>query len=91
MGPHGDRAGDVILLANNGNREHKSERYYFAPPQQAWHGSPSHRDSDIPLIVAQPDRSSQELEREVRAVLGANPGPEDVGRYIIELRATNGY
>ncbi|MES1930765.1 type I phosphodiesterase/nucleotide pyrophosphatase family protein [Salinisphaera dokdonensis CL-ES53] len=85
-GPHGDRAGDVILVAHNGNRDHPDERFYFASLYQSWHGSPSHRDSDIPLIVANADRSSAEIEQTVQKVLKGESSQRLIGDLILNLR-----
>jgi len=36
VGIHGERAGDVVLLAHNGDREDPRDRYYFAAPYRSW-------------------------------------------------------
>lgn len=86
-GRHGERAGDVLLLAHNGDREEPEDRYYFARPWRSWHGSPSAEDSRVPLIVAHPQQSSAELARRVRPLLGAEPRPQNVGAMLVGLRA----
>lgn len=85
-GPYGDRAGDVILVANNGNRDNVDERYYFAPLYHSWHGSPSHRDSDIPLIVAHPGRSREQIRQTVDSVLEGRNSQRLIGDLILRLR-----
>jgi len=60
-GPAGHHAGDVILVARNGNEERVSDRYYFAGLYRSWHGSPSRRDSEVPFVVAHPGRSREQL------------------------------
>jgi predicted AlkP superfamily pyrophosphatase or phosphodiesterase len=51
VGPYGDRAGDVMLIANNGDREVPAERYYFATScsrfvtRIEWHASSLSRSS----------------------------------------------
>lgn len=85
-GRYGDRAGDVILVANNGNRDSAEDRYYFAPLYHSWHGSPSHRDSDIPLIVAHPGRSREQIEQTVNQVLGGQASQRLIGDLILRLR-----
>lgn len=85
-GPYGDRAGDVILVANNGNRDSTDDRFYFAPLYHSWHGSPSHRDSDIPLIVAHPGRSREQIEHTVNSVLGGQASQRLIGDLILRLR-----
>jgi len=86
VGPHGERAGDVLLVAHNGDRDRPEERFYFATPYHSWHGSPSQQDSRIPLIVAHPDKSRAELEALVRPYLGANPRAHDIGKLLVGLR-----
>lgn len=86
VGPHGERAGDVLLVAHNGDRDRPEERFYFATPYHSWHGSPSQQDSRIPLIIAHPDKSSVELEALVRPYLGAHPRAQDVGKLLVGLR-----
>lgn len=85
VGPHGERAGDVLLLAHNGDRDRRAERYYFAPPYRSWHGSPSRRDSEIPLILARPGRSQRELAAIARAALGAAPRQQRVTDLLLAL------
>ncbi len=75
VGPLGERAGDVLLLAHNGDRERPEERYYFAHEYRSWHGSPSRADSDLPLVVAHRGRSSSELAAITRRALGGAPHP----------------
>jgi hypothetical protein len=70
VGPRGHHAGDILLLARNGNEDSPDRRYYFAGLYHSWHGSPSRRDSEIPLIVAHPRRTARELREQVRAVAG---------------------
>ena len=86
VGPHGERAGDVLLLAHNGDRERPEERFYFAPHYQSWHGSPSRNDSDIPLVVGNPGRAQADIARDVKAVLGQEPHQQAVGELIVRLR-----
>ena len=86
VGPRGERAGDVLLLAHNGDRERVQDRYYFASPYHSWHGSPSMQDSCIPLIVANRERSTGELQALVGSFLGAEPRPEEIGQLLVGLR-----
>ena len=89
-GPHGERAGDVLLLAHNGDRENPEERYYFATPYHSWHGSPSRQDSLIPLIVARPEKTTTELDEIVQSYLGRSEDgffhAEGVGALLVGLR-----
>jgi hypothetical protein len=86
VGPHGERAGDVLLLAHNGDRDRPEDRYYFATPYHSWHGSPSYADSRIPLIVAHPARGTVSLQSLVREYLGENPGGDRIGAMLVRLR-----
>jgi hypothetical protein len=85
-GPHGERAGDVILLAHSGDRERPEERYYFASRYRSWHGSPSRRDSEIPLIVAHPDRTTAQLGGLVQQALGDRPSQQKLTDLLLLLR-----
>jgi len=86
VGPHGDRAGDVILVAHNGDRDTPEERYYFAPLYHSWHGSPSRRDSDIPLIVARRGHDAVEIEQKIESVLAGRHQQRLIADVIIALR-----
>jgi hypothetical protein len=86
VGPHGERAGDVLLVAHNGDRDRPEDRFYFATPYHSWHGSPSKQDSRIPLIVAHPGKSSAELEALVRSFLQTHARAQDVGKLLVGLR-----
>jgi len=86
VGPHGERAGDVILIAHNGDRDQPSERYYFASPYRSWHGSPSRKDSEVPLIVAHPRFQATAIGQRVGAVLGKNPRQQKVTDLLLSLR-----
>lgn len=86
VGPAGDQAGDVLLLAHFGDRDQPSERRYFSAPYRSWHGSPSRQDSEVPFVVAHPGRTTQELEAIVRPVLAANPRLGAVTDLMLQLR-----
>jgi hypothetical protein len=88
VGPHGERAGDLILLAHNGDREQPDRRYYFASRYRSWHGSPSRRDSEIPLVVAHPRRSGADIARLVRRAIGARAAQQDVTNVLLAIRAS---
>jgi Type I phosphodiesterase / nucleotide pyrophosphatase len=85
-GPRGDRAGDILLIAHDGDRYDTSQRYYFAAPYHSWHGSPSKRDSEIPLIVAHPQRSTAELGELVGSALGPQPRQQRITDVLLALR-----
>ncbi|HET9989978.1 MAG TPA: hypothetical protein VFQ65_15715, partial [Kofleriaceae bacterium] len=87
VGRHGDRAGDVMLLAHDGDRDAPEERYYFAKPFRSWHGSPSKQDSEVPLIVANPHASAAAIRAWVGAKLGDRPYQRKVTDIVLGLRA----
>lgn len=87
VGVHGERAGDVLLLAHNGDRDRPEERYYFAAPYCSWHGSPSRQDSELPFIVANPTHSSAAIGAYVTRVLGERPFQQKVTDLLLGLRA----
>jgi hypothetical protein len=72
-GPAGSNAGDLILVARNGNEERVEDRYYFAGLYRSWHGSPSRQDSEVPFIVSHPNRTPEQLRAQVdRAIEGGH-------------------
>lgn len=87
VGTHGERAGDVLLLAHNGDRDKPEDRFYFAKPFKSWHGSPSKQDSEIPLIVAHPKKTAAEIRAIVGEVLGDRPYQRKVADLMVRLRA----
>ena len=87
VGVRGERAGDILLLAHDGDRAKPDERFYFAGRYHSWHGSPSRKDSEIPFIVANPKRSSASLRAQVNRILGAEPHRQQkVTDVLLELR-----
>jgi hypothetical protein len=86
VGPHGERAGDVILVAHNGDRSTPAERYYFAEPYHSWHGSPSRKDSEIPLIIAHPYGSTRDLRAFVHTAFGDHPRQQQITELLVGLR-----
>ena len=89
VGPHGERAGDVLLLAHNGDRDKPEDRFYFAAPYRSWHGSPSRQDSEIPLIVANPKRDATSIAGVVEKVLGEHPYQRKITDLIMRLRESH--
>lgn len=87
VGRYGERAGDIMLIANNGNRDIPDERYYFASPYRSWHGSPSRQDSEIPFIVANQKLEARKIRERVAAVLGPAPRQQKVAEVLLDLRA----
>jgi hypothetical protein len=79
----------VILLAHNGDRTRPEDRYYFASTYRSWHGSPSRKDSEIPLIVAHPRRSSDAIAATVHAHRGPRLRQQDVADILIDLHESS--
>ena len=72
-GPHGHRAGDVLLLARSGAARPIEERFYFSGRYRSWHGSPDAQDSRIPLLVARAGSTGAELRELVNSIVGGTP------------------
>ncbi len=89
-GPYGHRAGDILLLANNGNRERPEDRYYFAFRYRSWHGSPSEKDSCVPFILAHARRSEAELRALAEETLGTRPTLDKAWPLFRRLVVTQG-
>ena len=70
VGHHGERAGDVLLVAHDGDVADPRLRYYFSKAYHSWHGSASRADSDVPLIVANRGHRAEDIGPWVRGVLG---------------------
>jgi hypothetical protein len=87
VGPRGERAGDIMLIAHNGDLDEPEGRYYFASPYRSWHGSPSRQDSEVPLIVAHAKRRSEQIRERVARVLGPAPRQQKVTDLLLGLRA----
>ncbi len=85
-GPQGYRAGDLVLLAHNGDRKDPDERYYFANEYHSWHGSPDRRDSEISLIVGNANESKARIRSLVRGALGPSPRQQDIANVLMALR-----
>src|SRR5262249_46023981 len=86
VGIHGERAGDVLLLAHDGDVDDITRRYYFGRRYRSTHGSPSRADSDVPLIVANRLHRTDEIAPRVRRVLGARPYMQRVADLLLGLR-----
>jgi hypothetical protein len=87
VGRYGERAGDVMLLAHDGDRDRPEDRYYFATtPYRSVHGSPSRRDSEIPLILAHRGKTTAALRRLVERRLGQNGRADEIAALLLDLR-----
>lgn len=78
VGPYGNRAGDIILLARSGLTIPIEQRFYFSGPYRSWHGSPSEQDSHIPLVLACQGRDGEDLQDLVERVARRQPSQLDV-------------
>jgi hypothetical protein len=87
VGPYGERAGDILLITHDGDVDRIDQRYYFAEPYHSWHGSPSRRDSEIPLIVANRHHDAASIGQWVRVRLGERPYLERVTDVLLGLRS----
>lgn len=77
-GPHGHRAGDVLLLAKSGLERPITDRYYFSPPYHSQHGSASAQDSHIVLMVARQGLAGEKLRAAVAGIAGDAPSQLDI-------------
>lgn len=85
VGAHGDHAGDILLLARNGDEDDVSRRYYFAGLYRSWHGSPSRSDSEISCIVSHPTLSNAAIAARVRNAFGDRAQQQDIGKLLVDL------
>jgi hypothetical protein len=86
-GVRGERAGDIMLIAHNGDQDIADNRYYFAGLYRSWHGSPSRQDSEIPLIVANPRYTTEQIRERVAALLGPSPRQQKIADLLLNLRS----
>jgi predicted AlkP superfamily pyrophosphatase or phosphodiesterase len=87
VGRYGERAGDVVLLARNGEGTGPEGRYYFSSSkQESVHGSPSRQDAEVVMILAHPQKTSEELEATVKSVFGPRPRSRQVTDLVLRLR-----
>lgn len=85
-GPYGHRAGDVLLLAKASATQPVEERFYFSDKTYtSWHGSPSARDSTIPLVLIRKTATGEELKEELHRAVGPNPSQLSVTPLIMQL------
>jgi hypothetical protein len=86
VGRHGERAGDVVLVARHSTAEDIDGRYYFSRPYSSSHGSNAEEDSAIPFIVAHTELDSATLSQRVSALLGDRPRIRDVTLLVLAMR-----
>jgi hypothetical protein len=84
-GPHGDRAGDIVVLPRFRTKDPVELRYYFGPRYYSEHGSPSLQDGHIPFVLARPSFSGQRLRAIAKPTIDADPTQLDVVPLINRL------
>ena len=72
-GPHGNRAGDIVVLPHFSIKDRINQRYYFGPRYYSEHGSPSIQDSHIPFVLARTTFSGQQLRAIAKPTIDAEP------------------
>lgn len=85
-GRFGERAGDVLLLARNGEQTDPAERFYFASPYRSWHGSPSKIDSEIPFIIGHPQVSMANVSAWLERTVSPKPFQQKVTDVLVGIR-----
>jgi hypothetical protein len=85
VGPYGDHAGDILLLARSGLQLRIEDRYYFSGPYHSWHGSPTAQDSHVPFIIAHLGDSGDRLKSVVDESIGRSPSQLDLVPLIQHL------
>jgi predicted AlkP superfamily pyrophosphatase or phosphodiesterase len=90
VGRYGERAGDVLLIARNGEGAKPDGRYYFSSSvQQSVHGSASRQDAEAVMILAHPGRTTEQLAVLTRAVLGSSSRSRQVTDLVLRLRESS--
>lgn len=85
-GPHGVRAGDVLLLARGGGARPIGERFYFFDgTERSAHGSAAWSDGVIPLVLAHPGETGARLRDRLHAAVGPHPTQLDVVPLVLAL------
>ena len=74
VGPYGNKAGDIVLLAKACTQLPIEQRFYFASvTHYTWHGSACEQDSHIPFILAQVAGSGERMRSILRKFGGEAP------------------
>ncbi len=90
VGPHGNRAGDILLMARTGLKVPIAKRYYFAHLFHSVHGSGSEQDSHIPLMLSHQGCSGRTLKYAMLDVTGARPTQLKFTPLVLKLLGKNG-
>ena len=77
-GPHGDRAGDIVVLPHFSMTDPIQQRYYFGPKYYSEHGGPSLQDGHIPFVLARTTFSGNQLRTIAIPVIDREPTQLDV-------------
>jgi len=86
VGPHGDRAGDIVLLSKACADLPIQDRYAFAGiDHYSWHGSACEQDGHIPFILAQPKMSGRELKSIMDDFGGDSPSERELTPLVTSL------
>ncbi len=91
VGPHGNRAGDVLLMARTGLKVPIEKRYYFAHLFHSVHGSGSEQDSHIPLILSHQSCGGRTLRRAMIDVMGERPTQLKFTPLVLKLLGKDGH
>jgi hypothetical protein len=91
IGPHGDRAGDILLMARTGLKVPIAKRYYFAHLFHSVHGSGSEQDSHIPLILSHQGCTGRTLKNAMTEVTGEPPTQLKFTALVLKLLGKNGH
>jgi hypothetical protein len=84
-GPHGDRAGDILVLPHFSNKDPIARRYYFGPKYYSEHGSPSLEDGHIAFVLARTTFTGEQLRAIAKPTIDAEPTQLDVVPLIRRL------
>jgi hypothetical protein len=84
-GPHGDRAGDIVVLPHFSSQDPIERRYYFGPRYYSEHGSPSLQDGHIPFVLARTTLSGKQLRAIAKPTIDQEPTQLDVASLIRRL------
>jgi len=90
VGPHGDRAGDIILLPRACADLPIQDRYAFAGiDHYSWHGSACEQDGHIPFILAQSKMNGRELKSIMDDFGGDSPSERELTPLVMSLFSEN--
>ena len=85
MGPHGTRAGDLLLLARTGLTIPIEQRFYFAHLFHSVHGSASIQDGHIPLVLSHEGCRGARLKDAMEHTTGEHPTTLRVTPMVLDL------